>query len=143
MNNLDIKKIALYAGIAIIIICVALFLWKKSGKLVKNKLTEAAQERQLNIEINESNVSLSDTEINNLVAKLKSAFGKYGWATDEDAVYDAFEAVNTKDDVLALVRAFAVQDDHTLNEWMNEELSSSEMQHVQEILTAKGIVYQF
>lgn len=143
MNNLDIKKIALYVGIAIVIICVALFLWKKSGKLVKNKLTEAAQERQLNIEINENNVSLSDTEINNLVAKLKTAFGKYGWFTDEDAVYDAFEAVNTKDDVLALIRAFAVHEDHTLNEWMNEELSSSEMQHVQEILTAKGIVYQF
>lgn len=144
--QLDKKQLIKYgviALIAIVILIVLIVLIKKFGKNISNKLTEEQQERLNEYEINEEELCISPTEIQNLVAKLRTAFGAYGLATDENAVYDVFETLETRSDVLALVNAFGVYKNHTLSEWMNKELSSQELEHVQQILSAKGIVYTF
>ncbi len=78
-----------------------------------------------------------------LISKLKAAFGRWGWGTDEEAIYEVFETVNSRSDILSLIKEFGVVDGHTLTEWLNNELNASERQHLQEIIAAKGINYQF
>ena len=144
--QLDKKQLIKYGAIALvaIIILVALIvLINKFGKGIGNKLTEKQQERLNQYEIDEDDLSVSPSEIQNLVTKLHSAFGAYGAATDEDSVYEVFDTLETRSDILALVNAFGVYKNHTLNEWMNKELSLEELDHVQQILSAKGIVYTF
>ena len=144
--QLDKKQLIKYgviALVAIIILVALIVLINKFGKGIGNKLTEKQQERLNQYEIDEDDLSISPTEIQNLVTKLHSAFGVYGAATDEDSVYEVFETLETRSDILALVNAFGVHKNHTLNEWMNKELSLEELDHVQQILSAKGIVYTF
>lgn len=144
--QLDKKQLIKYgviALIAIIILVTLIVLINKFGKGIGNKLTEKQQERLNQYEIDEDDLSVSPSEIQNLVTKLHSAFGVYGAATDEDSVYKVFETLDSRSDILALVNAFGVHKNHTLNEWMNKELSLEELDHVQQILSAKGIVYTF
>ena len=140
------KQLIKYGAILLIIIAViitAIILWKKFKTNIQDELTEKQLEHINSLEIDDTNISIPTTEMNNLVAKLKTAFGNYGWGTDEEIVYDVFEAINNRDELLALISAFGVHKSHTLTEWMNKELSYEELQHVQEILSAKGIVYTF
>lgn len=143
INFNTLKKYGIYAAIVVIIVIAAIAIYKISKKFLVNELNQAQQEHINSLEIIQNEVSIPNAEMSNLVAKLKAAFGNWGWGTDEDAVYDVFESVNSRSDVLALVNAFGVYDDHTLNEWMNKELNSEELAHVQEILASKGIVYIF
>lgn len=146
MENLDPTKIKKYAGYAIlgiIVLVVIIFVVKYLKKTLNNKLTEVQLEHINQLEIDETQVGLPETEIQNLVAKLKTAFGNYGWGTDEDAVYDVFEHINTRSELLKLISKFGVYEDHTLPEWMTKELNNSELEHVTEILSSKGIVYSF
>ena len=142
MQNIDfntLKKYGIYAGVAVIIIIAIIVIYKVSKKFLVNEITAAQQEHINSLEIDQSQVTLPQTEISNLVAKLRVAFGKWGYATDEDMVYDVFESLSNRNDYLALVNAFGVYQDHTLKEWLNKEMSSSEMAHIQEILSSKGI----
>ena len=129
------------AGLLAVIIIVIIV--TKSKKSIINKLTEKQQEHINSLEIVEQDLTVPNTELNNLVSKLKTAFGTYGWGTDEESVYEVFEALSSRSDVLALINTFGVYNDHTLPEWMNKELNNEELAHVQEILSAKGIVYTF
>lgn len=129
------------AGLLAVIIIVIIV--TKSKKSIINKLTEKQQEHINSLEIVEKDLTVPNTELNNLVSKLKTAFGGYGWGTDEESVYEVFEALSSRSDVLALINTFGVYNDHTLPEWMNKELNNEELAHVQEILSAKGIVYTF
>ena len=142
MQNIDfnaLKKYGIYAGVAVIIIIAIIIIYKVSKKFLVNEITAAQQEHINSLEIDQSQVTLPQTEMSNLVAKLRVAFGKWGYATDEDMVYNVFESLSNRNDYLALVNAFGVYQGHTLNEWLNKEMSSSEMAHIQEILSSKGI----
>ena len=136
-------KYGVYLLIAIAIIITIWVVWKKFGKKINNKLTEKQQEYINSLEIDESEITLPQAQVNSLVAKLKQAFGNYGWGTDEEMVYDVFETINNRSELLQLISLFGVYKDHTLGEWMNKELNNDELTHVQEILALKGIVYQF
>lgn len=146
MTNDQLKplvKYGSYALIALIVVIVIVAVIKIAKRFLSDELTEAQLQHINANEIVTSEVSLPRTELNALVAKLKTAFGAYGWGTDEDGVYEVFETLNTRSDVLSLINAFGVVDGHTLVEWINKELNASEIEHIQEILKTKGIVYQF
>lgn len=140
------KQLIKYAVIIIAVIAVivtAIVLWKKFKSNIEDGITEKQLEHINSLEIDDTQISIPQTEMNNLVAKLKTAFGKYGWGTDEQIVYDVFECINNRDELLSLITAFGVHESHTLTEWMNKELNYKELAHVQEILSSKGIVYTF
>lgn len=146
MPDIDTNKLikyGSYALLALLVIIVIVAAIKIVKKFLGNELTEAQQKHINSLEIVENELTVPTSEVNSLVAKLKTAFGSYGWATDEDAVYDVFNALNSRSDLLNLINAFGVYEDHTLSEWMNEELNRKELAHVQEILASKGIVYTF
>lgn len=136
-------KYAIYTLIGILVIVLVVVILKKTSKTFANAMTQKQQEYINSLEIDENQVGLPTTQINTLVAKLKTAFGIWGAATDEDAVYDVFETINTRSELLKIISVFGVHKDHTLNEWMTKELNQKELQHVQEILESKGIVYTF
>ena len=136
-------KYAIYTLIGILAIVLVVVILKKTSKTFANAMTQKQQEYINSLEIDESQVGLPTTQINTLVAKLKTAFGMWGAATDEDAVYDVFETINTRSELLKIISVFGVHKDHTLNEWMTKELNQKELEHVQEILESKGIVYTF
>ena len=143
-QNIDYNKLIKYGSyvlIALLVVIVAVAIYKTAKKFLGNELTAAQQEHINALEIDSNEISVPKTEMNNLVSKLKAAFGKYGYATDEDAVYEVFEALNSRSDVLSLVSAFGVHEGHTLSEWIAKELNASERKHVQEILSSKGITY--
>ena len=136
-------KYAIYTLIGILVIVLVVVILKKTSKTFANAMTQKQQEYINSLEIDEGQVGLPTTQINTLVAKLKTAFGMWGAATDEDAVYDVFETINTRSELLKIISVFGVHKDHTLNEWMIKELNQKELEHVQEILESKGIVYTF
>ena len=136
-------KYAIYTLVGILIIVLVVVILKKTSKTFANAMTQKQQEYINSLEIDEDQVGLPTTQINTLVAKLKTAFGMWGAATDEDAVYDVFETINTRSELLKIISVFGVHKDHTLNEWMTKELNQKELEHVQEILESKGIVYTF
>lgn len=144
--NIDQKtliKYGVYLLIAIAIIIVICVVWKKIGKKVTDKVTEKQQEYINQLEIDEEEVSIPTTQMNMLVSKLKTAFGNYGWGTDEDQVYAVFELVQTRSELLTLITKFGVYEGHTLPEWMIKELNASEIEHVNSILASNGINYTF
>ena len=136
-------KYAIYTLIGILVIVLVVVILKKTSKTFANAMTQKQQEYINSLEIDENQVGLPTTQINTLVAKLKTAFGMWGAATDEDAVYDVFETINTRSELLKIISVFGVHKNHTLNEWMTKELNQKELEHVQEILESKGIVYTF
>lgn len=136
-------KYAVYAVLAILVIVIVIVILKKTSKTFVNAMTEKQQEYINSLEIDETEIQLPTAQINTLVSKLKQAFGKYGWGTDEEMVYEVFETINNRSELLKLISEFGVYEDHTLNEWMNKELNNEELAHVQEILEIKGIVYTF
>lgn len=143
---MDKKKLITYAtyiGIGIIVLVLVFVVGKYIKSKVSGAFSQAQQDYVNSLEITNSEVHLSDAQLQALVAKLKTAFGKWGWGTDEEMVYSVFETLSTRSDLLALVKKFGVVDGHTLNEWMNKELSTSELEHIQSLLTSKGIVYVF
>lgn len=143
IKNINIKKIAIIGGIAVVSIIVIVLLWK----WLKAKLSDTMTEAQLNevnkLEITTSDVTVTGSQMQSLISKLKAAFGRWGWGTDEEAIYEVFDTVNSRSDILTLIKEFGVVDGHTLTEWLNNELNASERQHLQEIIAAKGINYQF
>ena len=143
MNKQLLIKYGIWAAIALVAVVAVIIIYNKTKSKIQDKVTEKQLDKLTELEIDEEDVTIMPTTINNLVAKLKTAFGAWGYATDEDAIYEVFEEMDTRSDVLKLVNTFGVHKGHTLNEWMNKELSYSELEHVQEILQAKGIVYTF
>lgn len=136
-------KYGIYAVIAIIVIVIVFAIIKKFSKTVNNKLTEKQQEYINSLEIDETEITIPGAQMNSLIAKLKQAFGKYGYGTDEEMIYQVFEALNNRSELLQLISQFGVYQGHTLGEWMNKELNKKELTHIQEILALKGIVYTF
>ena len=143
VDTKELIKYGSYVLLALFVVVIVIAIIRISKKFLSSELTEAQQQYINSKEIDEKEVAIPKTEMLNLVAKLKTAFGSYGWGTDEDAVYDVFETLNNRSEVLALVNAFGVYEEHTLGEWMNKELNSEELEHVQNILASKGIVYTF
>ena len=143
INKQTLIKYGIWAAIALIITIIAIVIINKTKTKIQNKLTKKQQEQINNLEIDETDLTVAPTIVQNLIAKLKTAFGKYGYATDEEAIYQVFEQLETRSDLLNLINAFGVYNGHTLSEWMNKELNTKELAHVQEILSAKGIVYTF
>ena len=143
VKDINVKKIAIIGGIVVVSIIVIVLLWN----WLKAKLGDTMTEAQLNevnkLEITPTDVTVTGSQMQSLISKLKAAFGRWGWGTDEDAIYEVFETVNSRSDILTLIKEFGVVDGHTLTEWLNNELDASERQHLQEIIAAKGINYQF
>ncbi len=135
-----VKVVAISAIVMVILALIIIILIKYKGKLtdsVKNReLAESLDE-----EINQSDITLTQTQLNTYASSLYAAMD--GPGTDEDKIYNVFRAMGTRSDVLQLIKTFGVKDGETLTEWMNGDLSSKEIDKINRILANNNINYQF
>jgi len=75
-----------------------------------------------------------------------------GMGTDENAIYSVLDKMQTKLDVLLLIRAFGIRyyheffnvgENYTLDQWFQNELSQSAIDDINDTLEAKGINFYF
>jgi hypothetical protein len=107
---------------------------KKKGTLVTAKsdvvLLQASQ-----------NQSYLDSQYSSYADVLFSAMD--GLGTDEDAIMRVFSAMKNDLDVAKLITAYGVRKNESLAEWLQNDLSSSDMSDLNKLLSTKGIKYQF
>lgn len=133
-----------YGMIAIVVLIIFFVVWNKFGKS-KSETEEKEKKGNLNEEINKeinlNNVTLTQVQLNTLSDKIYKALKGIG--SDEKSVYDAIRTLQTKNDVLALIKTFSVRDSMTLREWLYDDLNNSEISKINEILLSKGISFSF
>ncbi len=142
-NNKKAKIIAI-SIIAVIIIAVIIIIVLKIkgfGKTIHDSETNAKLAKQLDEEISEDKITITQQQLNSYASKLYAAMK--GWGTDEESIYDVFREMKTRSDVLQLIKTFGVKDHMTLNEWLNDELSADEIYKINEILSGNNINYKF
>ncbi len=122
---------------------LALIVWL--ALRIKNMLSSEMKNLQLiadaNAEIDTSGLTLTTAQFNTLVSKLYTAMK--GWGTDEAAVYEAFQTLGSRSDLLQLIRLFGVKDEKTLPEWIYSDLTQREIDKLNSILASKQINYIF
>ncbi len=135
-------KYAVAGVCAVIAIIVAIVLFRK---LVTGKLHDAAVNKklatQLDEEISTDNITISQQQFNGYASTLYDAMKGFG--TKEDRIYEVFEKMNTRSDVLQLIKTFGVKDSMTLIDWMMDDLSVKEINKINQILVSRQIDYKF
>lgn len=133
-----------YGMIAIVVLIIFFVVWNRFGKS-KQETEDANKQRDIANEVNNaitaSNVKLTQVQLNTLADKIYKAVK--GSGTDEKSIYDAMRTLQTKDDVLALIKTFSVRDSMTLREWLYDDLNNSEISKINDILLSKGISFSF
>ena len=108
--------------------------------------TDIAKEENKGIE-----PTYSESNYKTLADRLYSAMNTSG--TDESAIYSVFQQMKTRIDVLKLIEAYGTRQlyvfgvpvggKQNLSQALSDELSSSEIAKVNQILFTKGINYKF
>lgn len=127
-----------------VIVVVIVIIVKKRKKKQQDATDQEANERLLglmNSEIQSDEITLTQAQFNACVNKLVAAMS--GWGTNEAKVYEVFEEMNTRSDVLQLIKTFGVKESQNLNEWLHDDLNTNEIAHINQILSTKNINYMF
>ena len=139
------KDLLLKYGITATVVLIIFFvIWNRFGKS-KQETEDANKQRNIDNEVNNaitaSNVTITQVQLNTLADKIYKAVK--GSGTDEKSIYDAMRTLQTKDDVLALIKTFSVRDSMTLREWLYDDLNNSEISKINDIFLSKGISFSF
>lgn len=143
IKNPKVKITAIVIAVVLLIVILVMCYFKlKKGTtnlidVIKNK--QLANEADA--EINPDNISLTQVQINTLADKLHAAMA--GMGTDEDAIFAVFNSLNTRSDLLQLIKTFGYRDGETLQEWLADDLSTSDISHINSILASRNINYIF
>lgn len=132
------KVIAGVIAIAIVVVLVVV-LWLTSEKRRNERILKKAT-RQAKRDIEKSNLSMPQYEIDELAARLFTAMNGFG--TNTGVIYRVFEQMQTLDDVKALVASFGVREGETLAQWLQGE-KLIRLSKINSILEEKGINYKF
>jgi hypothetical protein len=121
----------------------------KLGKAIAKKLNSSNAEQDI-IDAKKAGqtASYSSATYSQLADKIYSAV-MYTWGTDEQAIYDVFNKMNSNLDVALLIKAFGKRrvefstQELELGAHLSNDLDSSEINKLNSILSSKGINYQF
>lgn len=136
------KKPNIYIIIAVLVaaIVVGIIVYKNFMTVKDTKQSNDLIDK-VNQEINPKDVTLTQVQLATIAEKLYVAMD--GLGTDTDAVYSAFDMAETRSDILAIIGKFGVRDGETLTEWIQGDLSGSEIMHLNSLIASKGINYKF
>ncbi len=136
------RKAAVITVAAIIAVAVVALILKFTGIFdkIEDSVARKKLDETIDKEISWGAVSLSDMQARDLADKLYAAMKGIG--TDEDAIYEVFEQMNTRSDVYAVIKTFSVKEGRTLIEWLTSELNSSERENVNKILQTNNVNYK-
>jgi hypothetical protein len=120
----------------IILVIVALVILFKSAGLKAEAVGEIAS-------LNANGIvrSYPDSQYTTFANKLYYAMKGIGTYTED--IYSVMRKMKNDVDVIHLTTAFGDKDGYSLSEWLSDDLSSSEMAKVNDILSAKGITKSF
>lgn len=139
---------AIVIGVVLIVITILLFIfWGRIKALVQQIKNRFANEQALNQWTTTTGevALLPSSQLTILANRLEQA--AKGAGTDEDAIYAVFNQMNNTADVYALIAAYGTRDGQDLPTMIRSELTDMwpyrEISKVNQILTNKGISYQF
>lgn len=139
--NNKTNKILIGSVIGLLALIVVVFLIVKFKSKFKDMVTNTKLVNNLETEIKTDDITLTQAQFNSYASALYSAMK--GWGTDEEKIYNVFRQMNTRSDVLQLIKVFGVKDGDTLTEWLNDDLSASEIEKINNILATNDINYSF
>lgn len=142
--SMNKQKVITISVIAAIVIAIAIFLIVKLKGGVKSIVNDDKNNKlidEINKEQNTDDITLTQLQFNAYASSLKKAL--QGLGTDEKKIYNVFQQMNTRSDVLQLIKTFGVVDGENLNEWLNDDLNAKEIDKINQILAEKGINYKF
>lgn len=134
------KQITIIVGCVLALIVVIWAIVAIKGK-IGDAVTNSKLIDEVNKEIDTNKITLTQSQINTLASKIYTAMS--GAGTDEEAIYDAFSTLSSYSDLQQLNKTFGVKEHMTLREWLRDDLSTSEINHINEILASKNINYVF
>ena len=133
------------AAVLIVIILLAVY-WNK----IKTRINEIKADNEIKKEIDKSELTLSEVQIEALADKLYQAMD--GPGTDEGKIYSVFEQINNYSELMMLIRAFGQRKSSWelfwgsptgLADWLNADLDGGEINHLNSILAGKNIDFKF
>ena len=139
--KVKITAIVIAVVLMIVILVVCYFKLKKGTTNLIDVIKNKQLANEADAEINPDNISLTQVQINTLADKLHTAMS--GMGTDEDAIFAVFNSLNTRSDLLQLIKTFGYRDGETLQEWLVDDLSTSDISHINSILASRNINYIF
>ena len=139
--KVKITAIVIAVVLLIVILVVCYFKLKKGTTNLIDVIKNKQLANEADAEINPDNISLTQVQINTLADKLHAAMA--GMGTDEDAIFAVFNSLNTRSDLLQLIKTFGYRDGETLQEWLADDLSTSDISHINSILASRNINYIF
>ena len=143
------KNQLIFIGLIVVaVIAVIVVLWVNWGKLkayIKTKQIEKTYDEQ----ITSSELTLTTAQAQGLADKLYAAMD--GPGTDEDAIYSAFNAMNSYSDLMLVMKLFGQKKsswslfgrESSLMEWIAADCSDTEIAKINAILASKDINFTF
>ena len=138
------KKMIIGIAVAILVPVIAIvivFKYKDIKNLIMDKAANQKLVDEANTTIKVEDISITQDQFHTYAQKLYKAMK--GAGTDEKAIYEVFEAMNSRSDVQQLIKTFGVKDGENLAEWLYDDLSAGDIEHINAILATKSINYQF
>lgn len=138
------KKMIIGIAAAILVLVIAIvivFKYKDIKNLILDKAANQKLVDEANTTIKVEDISITQDQFHTYAQKLYKAMK--GAGTDEKAIYEVFEAMNSRSDVQQLIKTFGVKDGENLAEWLYDDLSAGDIEHINAILATKSINYQF
>jgi len=129
--------------IAILVIVASLVVYWIYRSVTKVEDVASSNEviERANQEMDVNQLTLTTQQLHTICEKLYDAMS--GFATDEDAIFDAISMCETRSDLMAVIATFGVKDGQTLAEWLYDDLDGSELAHLNAIISSKNINYKF
>lgn len=136
-------KIGIIVAIVVVVSIIIFIVWWKQNvsQKIHDKKINTDLANLLDEEITTENITITQQQLNSYASKLYKAMD--GWGTDEQQIFDVFRQMQTRSDVLQLIKTFGVKDHKTLQEWLFDELSTSDLDKINQILSNNAIDYKF
>lgn len=130
----DLIRYAIY----IVVIIAIIWLSRKLIHGVVGAIHNAKLLNQYGKEINVSNLTYPTSQYDTFADSLYRAMK--GLGTDDGAVRNIFNKMETRDDVLRLIKSFGSRENETLQEWLEGDGCTD---YVNKILQSKSIEFSF
>lgn len=153
-------KLVIFASVAIVLGITGFVIYKKiksknAGKYTSGRNYEEMTEQLANLQIKNSNVTLTDSEATIIAQNLFNAMNR--WGTDEEAVVDNISKAKTKDDLYLITQKFGIMPYDgmgladtwlsrqvaavmkNLGGWIRSEVSGSNLTTIKEMYDKLGV----
>lgn len=129
--------------ITVIIIAVVLFFLFRVVKSYSGRLASFSESVGEQAALSSQGVHRSYTQIQYNSMANQLYYAMKGVGTDEETIYSVIQKIKNDQDFIALENAFGIRDTYNLQAWIRGDLSTSEVQKVNSILSNNGISKSF